>query len=83
MSGSDLRAGGRSKTSGLGGSVAKARAANVSMMRLTHRSWMAVRTDTGDFDGVSVAVTKAVMMAITTAEILTLNWNCRNFLTES
>ena len=54
---------------GEGGSVAKARAAKVSMMRLTHNSWTAVNTE------VSVLLETAETKVKTTAVMLTVTWN--------
>ena len=54
---------------GEGGSVAKARAAKVSMMRLTHSSWTAVNTE------VSVLLETAETKVKTTAVMLTVTWN--------
>jgi len=44
-SGAIRGSGSRSSTLGLGGSVAKARAAKVSWNKLIHMSWTGVRTD--------------------------------------
>ena len=58
--------------SGLGGSVAKARAAKVSIIKLTHSIYI-------EFIGESpkkMPPTKAINIAT----ILTVSWNCRNFL---
>lgn len=55
---------------GEGGSVAKARAAKVSMIRLTHSSWTAVNTE------VSVLLETAETNVKTTAVMLTVTWNC-------
>ena len=55
---------------GEGGSVAKARAAKVSMIRLTHSSWTAVNTE------VSVLLDTAETKVKTTAVMLTVTWNC-------
>lgn len=54
---------------GEGGSVAKARAAKVSIMRLTHSSWTAVNTE------VSVLLETAETKVKTTAVMLTVTWN--------
>lgn len=58
-----------------GGSVAKAREANVSMMRLTHNIWMGVRID--------CLRAAAPITVQNTATTFTVNWNYRNFLIES
>ena len=55
---------------GEGGSVARARAAKVSMIRLTHSSWTAVNTE------VSVLLETAETNVKTTAVMLTVTWNC-------
>ena len=65
----------RFRRSSVGFSVASAREANVSMIRLTHSIWMALR-------GLSVMV-KAEMMVSVTATMLTVSWNWRNFEMES
>mmetsp|Transcript_25715 Transcript_25715/g.72046 ORF Transcript_25715/g.72046 Transcript_25715/m.72046 type:complete len:339 (+) Transcript_25715:611-1627(+) len=62
--------GGRSRRSGCGLSVPSARAAMVSMMRLTHRSWMALSGDP--------FWAMAPMKATSRAEKLTVSWNWRN-----
>ena len=67
--GADLGSGLRLSMLRVGGSVAKARAAKVSMMRLTQRSWTAVKTD------VSVLLATAEMNVRNTAVILTVIWN--------
>lgn len=69
IKGADLGSGLRSRILGVGGSVARASAANVSMIRLTQRSWTAVRTD------VSVLLATADTKVSTTAVILTVIWN--------
>src|ERR1700744_2583800 len=74
---SDLGCGGRSRIFLVGASVARASAARVSMMRLTQRSCTAVRTEW--FESLETADTKVK----TTAVMLTVIWNCRNFLTAS
>lgn len=61
--------GGRSRIFSVGGSVARARAANVSMMRLTQRSCTAVRT------GFMFSWYTAVTKANRTAVMLTVIWN--------
>lgn len=69
ISGADLGSGFRFKMLGIGGSVARAKAARVSMIRLTHRSWTAVRTDD------SVPLDTADTKVRTTAVMLTVIWN--------
>lgn len=59
-----------SSYSRLGGSVAKANAAKLSMIKLTHNICTAVNTD--------CLMTAADMSVIHTAITLTVNWNCRN-----
>ena len=54
---------------GEGGSVAKARAAKVSMMRLTQSSWTAVNTE------VSVPLETAETNVKITAVMFTVTWN--------
>lgn len=71
INGADLGSGFRSRMLGVGGSVAKARAAKVSMMRFTHSSWTAVNTE------VSVLLATADMKVKTTAVMLTVTWNYR------
>jgi len=58
-----------SRSSGVGGSVAKANAAKVSMIKLTQRSWTAVRADCSEL--LAIEDTKANTTAVT----LTVNWN--------
>jgi len=58
-----------------GGSVARAKAARVSMMRLTHNICTGVR---GDY-----LMTTAPKKAIKIATMLTVSWNCKNFLMQS
>ena len=58
-----------SRRSGVGGSVARAKAAKVSMIKLTHRSWTAVRADCSEL--LAIEETKAKTTAVT----LTVNWN--------
>lgn len=65
----------RNKSSSLGGSVAKAKAASVSMMRLTHNICTGVKGD-------SLIIT-APKNAMKIATILTVSWNCKNFLMQS
>ena len=45
INGADFGSGSRLRMLGVGGSVARASAAKVSMMRLTQSSWTAVSTD--------------------------------------
>ena len=61
--------------SSLGGSVARASEANVSMIRLTHNIWIGLRGDS--------LRTAPPTKAITRATKLTVSWNCKNFLIES
>lgn len=63
------------KSSSLGGSVAKANEARVSMIRLTHNIWIGFN---GDYLN-----TAPPTNAITKATKFTVNWNCKNFLIES
>ena len=62
---------------GEGGSVARARAAKVSMMRLTHNSCTAVNTE------VSVLLETAETNVKMTAVMLTVTWNYRDLDDES
>lgn len=55
--------------------MAKASEAKVSMIRLTQSIWIG-------FSGDSLRIA-APAKAITKATILTVNWNCKNFLIES
>ena len=64
--GADLGSGLRLRMLGVGGSVARARAAKVSMIKLTHRSCTAVKTE------VSVELPTAEMKVRTTAVMLTV-----------
>ena len=66
MSGADLGSGLRLSMLGVGESVAKARAANVSMIKFTQRSCTAVRTDC------SSALPTAEIKVKTTAVMLTV-----------
>jgi len=66
MSGAFFLSGFRSREERVAGSVARAKAAKVSMIRLTQSSWTAVRTDDSELD--ATAETKVM----TTAVILTL-----------
>src|SRR3569833_3733237 len=72
-----FRSGLRSSTESCGGSVARARAASVSMIRFTHSSWTAVRTLA------SLGLDTAETNVRTTAVTLTVSWNCRKRLTAS
>ena len=54
---------------GVGGSVARARAANVSIIRLTQSNWTGVRI------GSSLGLVIADTSVIPTAVILTVSWN--------
>lgn len=63
------------KSSSEGGSVAKAKAARVSIIKLTHSIWTGVK---GDYL-MKTAPKKAMNIATT----LTVNWNCKNFLMQS
>ena len=70
MSGADFGSGGRLRILGVGGSVASASAAKVSMIKLTQSSWTAVRTES------SLSLATALMKVSRTAVMLTVNWNC-------
>lgn len=63
------------RRSSLGGSVAKAKDAKVSMIKLTHNIWIGLSGDSLRMAAPEKAITKA--------HILTVNWNCKNFLIES
>jgi hypothetical protein len=63
------------KSSSDGGSVARAKEARVSMIRLTHNIWMGFRGDSLK----TAPPTKAMIRATK----LTVSWNCRNFLMQS
>lgn len=65
--GADLGSGFRFSMLGVGGSVASARAANVSIIRLTHNNWTAVSTeDSEPLDTAETNVrTTAVMLTVT------------------
>ena len=67
--GADFGSGGRSRMLGVGASVARANAANVSMMRLTQRSWTAVKTE------FSLELATADTKVSMTAVMLTVTWN--------
>ena len=69
INGADLGSGLRFRMLGVGGSVANARAANVSMIKLTHKSWTAVSTE------VSVLLATADTNVNTTAVMFTVTWN--------
>ncbi len=58
-----------------GGYVAKAKAAKVSIIKLTHNIWIGVN---GDY-----FINTAPKNAINIATTLTVNWNCKNFLIQS
>mmetsp|Transcript_11501 Transcript_11501/g.28967 ORF Transcript_11501/g.28967 Transcript_11501/m.28967 type:complete len:308 (+) Transcript_11501:179-1102(+) len=75
MRGADRPYGGRLRSSGVGCSVARAKAAIVSMIRFTHRSCTA-------FNGL-LPLEIAPMNAIATAATLTVSWNCTNLRMES
>lgn len=60
-------------TESSGGSVAKANAAKVSMIRLIQRSWAAERGDSARKNEPTAIVIRA--------ERLTVNWNCKNLPT--
>jgi len=64
---SDFLSGLRSRMDFEGGSVARARAASVSMIRLTQRSWTALRTDS------SLALATDETKVRTTAVTLTVS----------
>ena len=69
MSGADFGCGFLLSMFGVGGSVARASAAKVSMMRFTHKSCTAVKTDS------SFSFATAEMKVSMTAVILTVTWN--------
>lgn len=69
ISGADFGSGLRLSMLGVGGSVASARAAKVSMIRLTQRSCTAVSTE------VSLELPTADINVSTTAVMLTVTWN--------
>jgi len=77
INGSDFLEGFLSRDESVGGSVASARAAKVSMIKLTQSSWTAERIDPSEDD--AMAETKVRRIAAT----LTDNWNWTNFRTES
>ncbi len=64
-----------SNNSSDGGSVASAKAAKVSIIKLTHNIWTGVNGDSL----IKTAPRKAMKIATT----LTVNWNCKNFLIQS
>lgn len=68
--GADLRVGFRFRILRVGGSVARARAAKVSIIRFTQRSWTAVRTDSSEEEAT------AEMKVRRTAVMFTVSWNC-------
>lgn len=70
INGADFGSGLRSSMLGVGGSVARASAANVSMIRLTQSNWTAVKTE------LSVLLDTADTNVRTTAVMLTVIWNC-------
>ncbi len=69
MRGADFLSGLRSRIDGVGGSVARARAAKVSIIRLTQRSCTALRTDCSSL--LATAETNVKMTAV----MLTVSWN--------
>jgi hypothetical protein len=69
INGADFGSGRRLSILGLGGSVASANAANVSIMRFTQSSCTAVSTD------VSLPLATAEMKVNITAVMLTVIWN--------
>ena len=73
MSGADFGSGLRFKMLGVGGSVARARAAKVSIMRFTQSSCTAVSTDCWS------SLATAEMKVRITAVILTEIWNYSKF----
>lgn len=62
MRGEDLGSGFRSKRLPEGGSVARASAAKVSIIKLTHKSWTALSTEVPVLE--TTAVTKVRMTAV-------------------
>lgn len=62
-------------SSSLGGSVAKASEAKVSIIKLTQSIWIGFRGDSFKIAAPENAIIRATM--------LTVNWNCKNFLIES
>jgi hypothetical protein len=67
--GADFGSGFLSRILELGGSVARARAANVSMIRLTQSNWTGVRI--GSSFGLAIPVTNVMPTAV----MLTVSWN--------
>lgn len=65
----------RSNRSSEGASVAKAKEAKVSIIRLIHNIWMGART--------YCLMRLAPIIVEMTATMLTVNWNWMNFLIES
>jgi len=70
INGADLGSGLRIRILGVGGSVASANAAKVSIIRFTQSSCTALSTD------VSVLLATAEMKVSMTAVMLTVIWNC-------
>jgi hypothetical protein len=70
ISGADFGSGRLFNIEAEGGSVASARAAKVSMIKLTHRSCTAVNTE------FSSSLATAEMKVRKTAVMLTVIWNC-------
>lgn len=70
IKGADFGSGFRRSRLGVGGSVANASAAKVSIIKLTHSNWTAVRTE------LSSPLATAETNVITTAVMLTVIWNC-------
>ncbi len=70
INGADLGSGRRFRIECVGGSVAKASAANVSMIKLTQSSCTAVKTD------VSSSLATAEINVRITAVMFTVTWNC-------
>mmetsp|Transcript_15651 Transcript_15651/g.38982 ORF Transcript_15651/g.38982 Transcript_15651/m.38982 type:complete len:356 (+) Transcript_15651:301-1368(+) len=75
ISGCSTEQGGRSSMASVGDSVANARLARESMMRLTHSICTALRGDTCS------AIAPA--HAVATATTLAVSWNCRNLVTDA
>lgn len=73
MRGADFLVGLRFRIFRVGGSVASASAAKVSIIKFTQRSWTAVRTDS------SVEEATAEMKVRRTAVMFTVSWNWENF----
>lgn len=68
--GADLGCGGRLRILGVGASVARARAAKVSIIKFTQSNCTAVNTELSDSE--ATAETKVNTTAVT----LTVSWNC-------